>query len=379
MCVDCIRPNCNGRTHLTKDAYLGCSQCGIELMDVIELVEEASLRSNTSCEICGLLYDSDCSNSEHFLSHFYAHPAKVFLCIECESTQTDADIKADCGQSNEGISDLEHDKGIPHNCNICNDKTIFASVRSLNKHNLQVHGIATQTRFTCRDCWHVFGTLSKLSYHRRKHHLRPGETENTKYVFPCRVCDVEIYKTKAERTQHENDLHRDRDTMQFPCPFCERTFSNTSTLALHLVKHTKKRDYKCDICNKSFSRFSHMEYHRTTHTELKLFDCDICEQKSFKTELSLQRHIIRMHTERPGYPCDMCEKVFKDTSDRRRHRRTHGGFEKTFKCSICEKAFYENKSLRFHMRTHKKNDFDWTYPENLVPIDENFEIQFENT
>lgn len=56
----------------------------------------------------------------------------------------------------------------------------------------------------------------------------------------------------------------------------------------------------------------------------------------------------------PRYPCELCDRVFKDSSDLRRHRWSHGGFERRFGCDLCEKRFYEMKALRAHQRTHER-------------------------
>lgn len=340
-CSECVRPNCNGQTHLTEDAYLGCSQCGIELNDIIELVENVFSRSNEQCQICDHQYDVGESPDDHFLSHFYESPAQVFLCLDCDSPPDDDEEKP------KTIITLQFD------CDICKEFS-FTSSRLRNKHKFEVHGISqTRTEFKCRDCKAVFKSVSQLGYHRRRHLKKPPEKDPK---FPCRICeDGEIYKTKAERGQHENEMHRDKKTRQFNCPFCERFYPCVSVLVSHLPKHTQKRNHTCEICGKSFGRLMHMEYHRSTHVDEKLYECFKCpSSKTFKTVNSLNLHVIRMHTDRPGYPCDMCDKVFKDTSDRRRHRYSHGIGEKKFECDVCSKKFYEAKLLRFHMKTHNK-------------------------
>lgn len=65
-------------------------------------------------------------------------------------------------------------------------------------------------------------------------------------------------------------------------------------------------------------------------------------------------HPIGGATAAPRYPCELCDRVFKDSSDLRRHRWSHGGFEKRFGCSLCDKRFYEMRSLRAHQRTHER-------------------------
>ena len=58
-------------------------------------------------------------------------------------------------------------------------------------------------------------------------------------------------------------------------------------------------------------------------------------------------------TSNKQYPCDICDKVFSQRSNRSKHRRTHTG-EKPFKCDRgdCTKAFSQKKDLINHVRSH---------------------------
>lgn len=334
QCAECVRPNCNGQSHLTEDVYLGCSQCGIELNDIIELLECASLRSSDVCEICDHTYLESESQDEHFMAHFYVPPVKVFLCMDCEShTSSDS---------------LVIPIKVVFHCETCGD--VFTTNRILNRHRIDVHAI--HKNYPCRDCQNSFKSKSRLAYHRKRKHPKAAKLDD---VYPCRVCERVVYGSKAERNSHENQTHRDPETRQFSCPHCDQLYPNASFLENHMLKHTQRKSHTCDVCGKAFSRLGHMEYHRSTHTDMKLFECYMCDGKAFKTVQSLKLHLNRMHTaNRPGYPCEQCGKVFKDTSDRRRHRWTHGGTPKNFACEMCPKRFYERKALRFHMRVHSK-------------------------
>ena len=51
-----------------------------------------------------------------------------------------------------------------------------------------------------------------------------------------------------------------------------------------------------------------------------------------------------------GHECDVCEKVFRSSSDLTRHKRTHTK-EKPYECDVCEKRFTQTGSLKRHKRT----------------------------
>lgn len=45
--------------------------------------------------------------------------------------------------------------------------------------------------------------------------------------------------------------------------------------------------------------------------------------------------------------CEICQKLFRDRSDLRRHMLTHTG-EKPYQCVGCDKQFKHRKSVKYH-------------------------------
>lgn len=356
-CIECIRPNCTGQTHLPNGAYLGCSHCGIELNDVIELVSDESRRNKFYCELCGHRYTDNISDDTHFMSHFNNDLPKSLLCIDCGWMQDDAVDSTPILEETQ-LSDASNESEQQRNgrfvrCDLCKTDEVFRSIRLWRRHNKKVHGTTEITKFPCHDCGRVFSTNNKWIYHRTKCAVAQKQI---KTLFPCLVCEVDKFKTITERQRHEIDVHFNPKTLRYFCTMCEYTTISCNNLSRHMLTHSQKRTHVCEVCGKSFIRPHHLELHAFIHTDKKPFDCTLCKSKrSFKHNIGLQLHLRRIHSDQPRrYPCDQCDKVFKDSSDRRRHRWTHGGFEKKFKCTMCSMAFFENKFLRMHMKKHAK-------------------------
>ncbi|XP_063062641.1 zinc finger protein ZFP2-like isoform X3 [Engraulis encrasicolus] len=112
----------------------------------------------------------------------------------------------------------------------------------------------------------------------------------------------------------------------------------------------KVREYICDICDKVYTNSSSLRSHKLmVHLGVRRFTCSECGQ-GFVTLSALKSHKL-IHTGERPYMCATCGKCFTQSGDLRLHERRHSG-EKPHKCDQCPKAFFNLRALNQHKVVH---------------------------
>ena len=140
-----------------------------------------------------------------------------------------------------------------------------------------------------------------------------------------------------------------KESKEFKCKFCFKTFSMKYYLERHEKVHTGLKPYKCNTCNYSSERKSNVRKHENIHTGEKPFQCKHCE-KSFNRVYNLKIH-ERIHTGERPYQCTTCEMSYTNLTNLKVHENTHSN-DGIFQCKTCEKSFNQKSGLIYHERVH---------------------------
>ncbi|XP_063157747.1 zinc finger and BTB domain-containing protein 4 [Candoia aspera] len=191
----------------------------------------------------------------------------------------------------------------------------------------------------------------------------------------------------------------------FCCGSCNRSFTTSSALSLHVKLHRTRRSLSCRHCGKSFIHVKRLQTHEVLCKEVEppeesasadkappspvlpskptaaasskkgglfrhrgpprvdyisdqdhfvkvvdghiIYFCTVCE-RSYMTLSSLKRH-SNVHSWRRKYPCRYCDKVFALAEYRTKHEVWHTG-ERRYQCIFCWETFVTYYNLKTHQK-----------------------------
>jgi len=235
--------------------------------------------------------------------------------------------------------------------------------------------------FTHLDCDSTVEILSK-------HFLSFAPMIYSKEIPKPQQQDLLLLPKPKPETQHpfllftelESHIHLDKDPVRkmFVCHWenCNESFSTRSGLATHcstahLLCHlgnpTEGKRQRISVqchwngCNEVFHTLKQLTKHLslTTHIGQTPYLSKQQEMEAIEEEDSIQH--------RRKYPCTFpgCGKRFTDSSNRKKHERTHDANRPRYKCTEvgCPKSYTTRADLNVHLRVHKKDRVNiCTYP-----------------
>ncbi|SPP84500.1 zinc finger protein 670 [Drosophila guanche] len=269
---------------------------------------------------------------------FEAEGVEVTQSVDEENFDVKADKQEPPGgtklRSSQLGSRLTHSQNFIFKCAIC--PRVFAKNDSLARHiavaHTQTADVAAQELanessgsgvLTCKHCPRILKRQDTLRRHMQAFHPE------------------EAAKDEAEST---GSSQRKRTAKRRECPHCGISFP-TSSLTIHIRRHTGEYPYKCDQCEKAFPRSQDLSLHMRHHTGERPSECKICSKK-FISQNKLSRH-MRLHTGQRPYACDKCDKSFVQSNDLKIHMRRHTG-ERPYKCDVCGDSFVSGSLLNVH-------------------------------
>ncbi|XP_062981366.1 GDNF-inducible zinc finger protein 1-like isoform X2 [Elgaria multicarinata webbii] len=121
------------------------------------------------------------------------------------------------------------------------------------------------------------------------------------------------------------------------------------------ISKVMPRTYACDQCHCSFHFAKQYQAHtqRKHGTDLVVkYNCSVCDQL-FPNCQNLRRHRLAVHNNEQRFPCVLCDKKFKRQKDLNDHtRRVHAKKQNPQRCPYCDKVISSKCGLTVHIRTH---------------------------
>ena len=234
----------------------------------------------------------------------------------------------------------------------------------LKQNNFQAH-CENQNPKQCPKCHVVCCTKKQLEIHRRSVH--PS--------FQCLMCE-KYFQKKASLEKHE--WIRKFKYRKPSCMLCSLSFCTTKALRLHVESTTHesknlnldsdvisakddsamvlpsdkdflpKNGKTCPICNKMFFNHFNVRRHlKTEHSKADRWECEECE-KSFSSRYSLNYHVKACHEKDALFNCQVCEQTFDTVAKLFKHNKSSHNPELKFKCRYCEIDFNSKSNMQRH-------------------------------
>jgi len=235
-------------------------------------------------------------------------------------------------------------------------------------HELDVKDGGMDMRVQCDQCDKNFRRESYLQVHKKAVH----SAINPYTCDQCQRSFTSSWGLKMHMTVHSDDR-------PFQCKLCDKKFKRNYELNKHMAFHVPDRPYICNICGKSFQVERNLKTHQYVHFKPDLpYECDhpecdmrfhkisrmkehytivhvgerncICPvcNKTFKRQADVRTHVKNVHGEKP-YACSICSRSFPSEGIRDRHMVTHNT-EKPHRCEACHKSYKSKKELNIHLK-----------------------------
>ncbi|XP_017083889.2 zinc finger protein 845 [Drosophila eugracilis] len=192
---------------------------------------------------------------------------------------------------------------------------------------------------------------------------------------PNYVCDQ---CGQAFRMSHNLRMHmlRHSRTKNYQCTECPKTFYDAYMRNIHIrIRHRGETPFACRFCSETFAYAGARQKHESeVHNaaprlivkrinpkpmpkprENVRYQCKLC-YKHYASKYALGWH-IKAHTDANAYKCQRCSKSYSDPTKLKRHEMTHE--KRPLQCDVCLKGFYQRARLREHELIHTGERPHW--------------------
>ncbi|XP_022834986.1 zinc finger protein 480-like [Spodoptera litura] len=235
---------------------------------------------------------------------------KVFSTVPIDDSELEK-MRGDCRLDAEFLA-------ASFKCDSCIE--IFDNETAMAEHN-SLH-LEKPNHTQCDVCL-VYTLTSSYTCHRQEHYHRhdcklckyTSLNENAIYLHLETTHEVEELSTKKVKTSTEklkkdvptSSKLKDKTPLQYKCDECDKYFGNKSARWKHVQK-CHREGFECATCGQRFPFKNNLRRHEQRHkSPPPREECHICHKM---VRISLKANHAKIHTERPRYRCDQCDKIF---------------------------------------------------------------------
>ena len=185
----------------------------------------------------------------------------------------------------------------------------------------------------CSFCEETFNCNKKFWKHIEEHKLAKEKTP-----FDCTNCGRGFFV--------ESVFKNHKCISKLRCQICDTNFESFKNLLAHL-RNLHLEDKKCEKCNIELQSARHLHYHIRDHDKLLAYNCEMCG-KLFKNRKAILSHINKSHRKMPDFSCDLCGSQIKNKSTLRHHMDSIH-LKQQCLCPHCARTFKSNDTLNMHL------------------------------